>query len=254
MLRAVGGQPSWRNNRLIGTWYKLLACDLRDTAALADRLAAAGLDPARPTVIVFECVLAYLDANASTSLLSWTATFCDALVIEYDVMAPNDAFGKIMTANFRRRGWPLLSAAKFQSLTDHERRLAELSFESIEMADMDNVCARLVLADPQEFARVTKLEIFDDPDEFKLMMQHYCLVAAANGDHGCSVVVSFRALMASKPAMLRPVLESEHGKADSGLDADDLVGSFEPEQHLRHFRSASSLRPLQATLAKAGQP
>lgn len=244
----------WHNSSLIGTWYKLLACDLRDTAALADRLAAAGLDLARPTVILFECVLAYLDAEASTSLLAWSATFCDALVVEYDVMAPNDAFGKIMTANFRRRGWPLLSAAKFQSLTDHERRLAELAFEAIEMADMSNVCARLVLADPKEFGRVTKLEIFDDPDEFKLMMQHYCLVTAANGDRGCSVVDSFRTLMASKPAMLRPVLNSEHGQADSGIDTDDPIDSYGPEQQFRQYRSPSSHRPQQVTLAKAGQP
>ena len=37
------------------------------------------------------------------------------------------------------------------------------------------------LAAPDELKRIAALEIFDDPDQFALIMSHYCLVFAASG-------------------------------------------------------------------------
>ena len=39
----------------------------------------------------------------------------------------------------------------------------------------------LVLRQPAELRRISALEIFDDPDQFALIMSHYCLVFAASG-------------------------------------------------------------------------
>ena len=36
-------------------------------------------------------------------------------------------------------------------------------------------------AAPDELKRIAALEIFDDPDQFALIMSHYCLVFAASG-------------------------------------------------------------------------
>ena len=35
--------------------------------------------------------------------------------------------------------------------------------------------------EPDELKRIAALEIFDDPDQFALIMSHYCLVFAASG-------------------------------------------------------------------------
>lgn len=198
LRRMLGDQPSFGALELTSPRYKLMACDLRDVAILADRLASAGLDPSRPTVFVAECVLAYLNPEASTALLVWAATFPEALLVDYDVLAPGDGFGKIMVDNFKRRGWPLLGATHFQSLADHDRRLAAAAFQASLTADMHAVCLRLVLADPDERVRVARLEIFDDPDEFRLMMEHYCLALAANGATAAAVLDATRTKLAAQ--------------------------------------------------------
>lgn len=184
--------------------YHLAACDLRDVAKVAETLDG-GLDASAPTVFVAECVLAYLDPEASTAVLKWTATFPRALVVDYDMMAPDDAFGKIMAANFERKGWPIVGATTFKSLQDHRRRVTEnVKFEKVHAANMDTVCSRFVLADQEERRRVSRLEIFDDPDEFKLMMEHYCLVLAANGTEACALLHSFQTALDTEPSLQIP--------------------------------------------------
>lgn len=184
--------------------YYLNACDLRDVERLERTLRAADLDFEKPTLFVAECVLAYLDPEASTAVLKWTAkNFSRALVVDYDMMAPEDAFGKIMAANFARKGWPLLSASTFKTLEDHQKRISD-QFEVAHAANMDTVCSRFVLADSEERSRVSRVQIFDDPDEFKLMMEHYCLVLAGNGPEASTVVHSFTTALATEPAPSPP--------------------------------------------------
>lgn len=49
--------------------YHLVSGDLRDTAALEDRLRAARVDFSAPTVFLAECVLVYMEARESDALL-----------------------------------------------------------------------------------------------------------------------------------------------------------------------------------------
>lgn len=46
---------------------------------------------------------------------------------------------------------------------------------------MRDVYRALVLGQPAEFKRVSALEIFDDPDQFNLIMAHYCFALAGAG-------------------------------------------------------------------------
>jgi len=199
LRRALGAEVVADANGLRGGRYRLISCDLRDPAALGSRLAAAGFASTRPTIVVAECVLAYLEAEESTAVAAWAADLPCSLFVDYDVMAPDDAFARIMLANFKRRGWPLLSATRFKTLGDHSDRLKTLAFEAVAVADMANVCSRLVLASPVERVRVANLEIFDDPDEFNLIMEHYCLGLAANGPAALAVLAAFRDALAADP-------------------------------------------------------
>lgn len=67
------------------------------------------------------------------------------------------------------------------TLDAHRVRYSERGF-AVAVADMHHVYESEELADEEERRRVSALEIFDDPDEFRLVMQHYCLVVAAKDD------------------------------------------------------------------------
>ena len=71
----------------------------------------------------------------------------------------------------------MLGAA--ESLEDVERRFG--GFEASDVRDMRRVYDALIAAAPDELKRIAALEIFDDPDQFALIMSHYCLVFAASG-------------------------------------------------------------------------
>ena len=158
--------------------YRLMGGDLRDMSTVALALEREGLDATKPTLVLCECVLAYLDGDRGDSVVEWArATFVDVFVVCYDVVKTSKAFAKVMLDNFRARGAPLLGAA--ESLADVENRFG--GFEARDVRDMRRVYDALIAAAPDELKRIAALEIFDDPDQFALIMSHYCLVFAASG-------------------------------------------------------------------------
>ena len=74
-------------------------------------------------------------------------------------------------------GAPLLGAA--ESLAAVRSRFA--GFGAVDARDMNAVYGALVLGHEDEFRRIAALEIFDDPDQFNLIMSHYCFVLAGGG-------------------------------------------------------------------------
>jgi len=101
----------------------------------------------------------YLEPARGDALVAWAAaTFPAALVVAYDVVAPktDDPFGRVMLANFRDRGAPLLGAA--ESLAGVRRRFGD-AYAAVDVRDMRDVYRALVLGQPAEFKRVSALEI-----------------------------------------------------------------------------------------------
>ncbi|KAH8078791.1 protein C-terminal leucine carboxyl O-methyltransferase [Aureococcus anophagefferens] len=144
-------------------------------------LGAPGASASSPTLVLCECVLAYLDPERGDALVAWSRrTFAAAcLFVAYDVVAPKtgDAFGRVMLSNFKDRGAPLLGAA--ESLDAVRGRFGD--YEASDVRDMRAVYEALVLRQPAELRRISALEIFDDPDEFNLIMAHYCCALAGDG-------------------------------------------------------------------------
>ena len=65
---------------------------------------SAHLDPSLPTLLLFECVLAYMEPAQSSYIISWfTERFRAAPlgVIVYEMFGLNDSFGKVMKNNLQ---------------------------------------------------------------------------------------------------------------------------------------------------------
>ncbi|CAM9278756.1 unnamed protein product [Phaeothamnion confervicola] len=166
--------------RLAGGRYRLVAADLRDAPAAAAALLAAGADGDAPTFFLAECVLAYVEPERARALLEWIApSFRCAAMASYDMTRPDDAFGRVMVANIQERGCSLPGLAACPSLAMQERRFLQAGFDSASAADMLAVFHGFV--DPAEVQRVSAIEPLDELEEWQLIMTHYCMVVATNG-------------------------------------------------------------------------
>jgi Leucine carboxyl methyltransferase len=85
------------------TSFGLFPVDLRDIKQLHS-LVNCPLDPTLPTLFLSECVLAYLTAEAGSSVIQWAgATFPDSYFLTYEQILPNDPFGQMMIQNLNSR-------------------------------------------------------------------------------------------------------------------------------------------------------
>ncbi|XP_002979526.2 leucine carboxyl methyltransferase 1 homolog [Selaginella moellendorffii] len=154
--------------------YKLFACDLTDTARLDAVCEKANLDLSLPTLILAECVLIYMDPEASRALLRWAASkFSNAVFVAYEQIHGEDAFGQQMIRNLESRGCPLLGIHDTSTLESKMNRFLETGWKRAVAVDMDEIYNRHI--DPVERRRIERLEIFDEFEEWHIMQEHYCV-------------------------------------------------------------------------------
>jgi [phosphatase 2A protein]-leucine-carboxy methyltransferase len=74
------------------------------------------LSPTLPTLLLFECVLAYMDPAASNALIQWFVDYFAAVPggllggVVYEMFKLNDPFGRVMLNNLKVRCGSLSSA------------------------------------------------------------------------------------------------------------------------------------------------
>lgn len=93
--------------------YHLLPVDLRQDPAetlaplLSQDTNGSLLDPALPTLLLFECVLCYLAPEKSSRLLLWFKNYIQPLAafgcIIYEMFGLDSQFGRVMKGNLRVR-------------------------------------------------------------------------------------------------------------------------------------------------------
>lgn len=160
--------------------YSLIECDLRDMDSLKVLLDAAGFSHECPTLFISECVLIYMTPEEGGRIISWACeTTPQSVFVTYEQIRPDDAFGKTMIRNLQARNIPLHSIMQYPSLTSQEQRYKKAGYShSLAMA-MDQVYERVIPL--SERRRVGSLEVFDEYEEWKLVLSHYCLVVSCNG-------------------------------------------------------------------------
>lgn len=86
--------------------YNLLPIDLRHPPSngLAPQVSSL-LDPTLPTLVLCECVLAYLLPATSEELLTWFGEHCQSVlgVAIYEMFGLDDPFGRVMKSNLKVR-------------------------------------------------------------------------------------------------------------------------------------------------------
>jgi O-methyltransferase involved in polyketide biosynthesis len=160
--------------------YAFVSGDLRDVATLERKLVAAGLDLSRPTLVLAECVLVYLRPQDSAPVIRWAAERlgpAGVVFVALEHIRPRDPFGTTMVRNLQARGCALLSIDAFPEPADQVRRFREAGFASATCWDMNQIYAHFLA--PAEVARIERLELFDEFEEWFLMQAHYGLVVAA---------------------------------------------------------------------------
>lgn len=161
-----------------GGQYSLLAADLSDLDRVRETLSKAGFDSSVPTLVISECVLIYMEAEHSDAVIEWIAsTLPQAAFVLYEQILPSDPFGKIMVRNIASRGCPLKSIAKYPGLEEMCERFRTKGWQFAVAKDMDVLYKRML--DQEEKTRIERLEMFDEFEEWHMLMQHYCLTFAA---------------------------------------------------------------------------
>ena len=165
--------------------YTLAPVDLRDAAGVVGALDALGLDPAAPTLILAECVFAYLPAPAGAALVAalgarFPATAACAV---YDPIRPDDAFGTQMAANLAARGCPLVGVAGAPTPGAQASRFtAGGAWGRAAAADLREVWAARTPA--AAHAAADRIERLDEVEEWHLILEHYGLAVGVNDGEG----------------------------------------------------------------------
>ncbi|KAF8504705.1 S-adenosyl-L-methionine-dependent methyltransferase [Russula emetica] len=170
--------------------YNLLPVDLRTPpdVSLASLLSVGHndddgepmLSPTLPTLLLFECVLAYMNPAASNALIRWFVDYFSTAApggllggVVYEMFKLNDAFGRVMLNNLKSRGVSLPGAEPHPDLGSLSRRFLDLGFTTAQAVTLREIRRRYI--EPQELQRLSQLEMLDEVEELELVLDHYAI-------------------------------------------------------------------------------
>ena len=165
--------------------YRLAMANLNDLGALEAALDAAGWRAEEPTLLLAECFLVYLEPEAARGLLGWFGARCPRAVhVSYDVVGPDDPFGRTMVDNLRRRGCPLLGLAACPDAAAQSARCVAAGWDRADTISLLAFFDEVVAA--PERARVCRLELLDELEEWRLLLSHYSITLAVSDRGGAA--------------------------------------------------------------------
>jgi tRNA wybutosine-synthesizing protein 4 len=184
-------KTSEAEKKVWGDAYAVVGCDIRDVEALRrafDELPRA-FDWSAPTLVIAECVLAYLPPGKSVDVVKFFGDRARrGAFVAYDPIEPDDAFGRQMMRNVESRGCAFAGIRDAPTVDGARERFLANGWRRAVALDMNETYARL---DPVERARVERIERFDEFEEWTLIMSHYCVSYGVNDDVSDGFLVDF---------------------------------------------------------------
>lgn len=181
--------------------YRLLAVDLHEIATLETALTGAGWMPSAPTLVIAECLLVYMVPNVSRALLEFFGNRCpSAVLVTYEMVHPDDPFGRMMLDNLRRRGCPLLGLVAVPDVAAQRERCLACGWGRAEAVEMLSYWEEVVSS--EERKRVSRLGMLDELEEWRLLLGHYCVTLAVRD--GASAPL-FEGMALRKPVTSPPL-------------------------------------------------
>lgn len=173
--------------------YALHSCNLEEDVDAWLALARAALPaPDAPVLFVAEVVLSYLDSDCTVRILrALPQVSPSAALVAFEMVNPHDPFGEMMTYNMSLRGTFMPTFAEIGYCSQF-CKLFELSgYGSMYCREALHAYRDFW---PAERARVEALELFDEFEQWNLIMGHYAALAAGCGAVDAEALV--RAAMA----------------------------------------------------------
>ncbi|KAL1938560.1 hypothetical protein VTO73DRAFT_11583 [Trametes versicolor] len=169
--------------------YNLLSGDLRrpPTESLAPLLAAGTtplLSPSLPTLMIFECVLAYMTPAASGVVVDWFTDYFAAPggtaplgCVVYEMFALHGPFGKVMVNNLKARNVTLPGAEPYSTFESLPTRFLQHGWELARAVTLKDLRREYIA--PSELERISELEMLDEIEELELVLAHYAITWGA---------------------------------------------------------------------------
>lgn len=156
----------------------------RDTTLASDRLCQSN-ECSKHIVLSIH----FITEDASRALLSQVSESCKhASVVVYDPIAQYDAFGEVMEKHLVSAGMAGAHTSLLQTRTLEQqlKKLTDCGFGVAVGCDMWSAY-ETILTDEQR-VRANRCELLDELEEWKLLMQHYCLAVGSSVSSGfCEV-------------------------------------------------------------------
>lgn len=166
-----------KSGNLISDNYFVLNCDLLQVENLIERLKEIKIDFSKPTIVLSECLLVYLEKNSTIDILkALNKNFKNSIFFLYDLIGPEDNFGKEMEINLSDRNIRIPGFEQVPDCISQKKRLLDSDFQFAKVVDMLDYYRHYI--DKQELHRIEKLEFLDELEEFNLLQKHSCFGVA----------------------------------------------------------------------------
>jgi hypothetical protein len=160
------------SNLKIDKNYNLIACDITDINLLKKTFENLS-NKNDLTIIIFECILVYLDKEITVKIINeFKNIFKNLIVIEYDLIGANDMFGKEMVQNLKSRNIELRGFYDVPDLESQIKRLKECEFDFVQFKNLLWVYNSMI--SKEERRRIDLLEMMGEFEEFNLLQSHAC--------------------------------------------------------------------------------
>ena len=153
--------------------YHLIDCDITNKKIFSESLNQIKSSEKDITIVICECLLVYIDRDITVDMLSSiNERFDNVYILEYDLIGPNDPFGKEMVDNLRTRNINLRGFNDVKNVKDQIERLKDAKFEDVNIVDMYYVYFKLLPVEDRK--RIERLELMDEFEELNLLQKHAC--------------------------------------------------------------------------------